>query len=140
MKCKLFAVIALTVLSSSCIPFMSDEQNTSLWMSKEKRMESFKREQNLYLGREFYSEVPESAWCKNNECLKLEDSTMEYIEGPFRKLNECIVAWRVDPKQSTGNYQYRSGPVYYGLGKRLSWRYISRPEDCLTTLRFWGPW
>jgi len=122
---------------------MTNEQNTALWMSKEKQIESFKREQDFRLGKEFYTPMPESEWCKTNQCLKVEDSIMEYIEGPIRKdgsPGECVVAWRVDAKQSKGNYQYGTGPEYYGLGKRLSWRYISKPEDCLTTINFWGPW
>ncbi len=142
MRKKLFTIMALTIFSNGCIPFMTNDQNTAIWVSKEKRIESFKREQDLRLGKEFYTPVPESDWCKTNQCLKVEDSIMEYIERPIRKddsSGKCVIAWRVDAKQSTGNYQHGTGPVYYGLGKRLNWRYISNPEDCLTTLNFWGP-
>jgi hypothetical protein len=110
-------------------------------MSKERRMESFKHEQDFQLGKEFYISVPESEWCKTNLCSKVSDTVMEYTEDPARK-NEpgkCVIAWQVDTKQSTGNYQYGKGPVYYGLGKRMNWRYVSQPENCQTTLNFWGP-
>lgn len=143
MNRKLCALTALTLFCSGCIPFMTNEQNTALWMSKERRIDSFKRDQDIQLGKEFYTPVPESEWCKTNQCLKVDDSIMEYVEGPIRKddaSGKCVIAWRVDTRQGTGNYQYGTGPVYYGLGKRLGWRYVSTPEDCLTTINFWGPW
>lgn len=95
------------------------------------------------LGKEFYTPVPKSEWCKTNQCSKVDDSIIEYIEEPVRKdvsSRNCVIAWRVDTKQSTGNYQYGTGSVYYGLGKRLSWRYVSEPENCLTRINFWGPY
>lgn len=143
MNLRFFIVIVLAVCNSGCIPFMTNEQQTALWMSKEKRIASFKSEQDFQLGKEFYTPVPETEWCKTNQCLKIDDSIVEYIEGAVRKevsSRNCVIAWQVDAKQSSGNYQYGAGPVYYGLGKRLSWRYISNPEDCLTTINYWGPW
>jgi hypothetical protein len=107
MNSKYFIIIALTAFSNGCIPFMTNEQNTALWMSKEKRIESFKREQDFRLGKEFYTPVPESEWCKTNQCSKVDDSVMEYIEGPVRmdeSSGKCVIAWRVDAKQSIGNY------------------------------------
>lgn len=136
-------VTVLVIFCSGCIPFISDEQQTALWMSQEERIESFKRYLDFQLGKEFNTPVQKAEWCKTHRCLEISDSVTEYIEefinkkAPSRK---CVVAWKVDSKQSGGNYQYGKGPLFYGLGKRLSWRYVSRPEDCLTTISFWGPY
>lgn len=95
------------------------------------------------LGKEFYTPIQKAEWCKVNQCWEIGDSVTEYVEELVSKdypTRKCVIAWQVDAKQSGGNYQYGTGPVFYGLGKRLSWRYVSKPEDCLTTLGFWGPW
>jgi hypothetical protein len=87
--------------------------------------------------------VQKAEWCKVHQCSEVGDSVTEYIEESVSKdvpSRKCVISWRVDAKQSTGNYQYGKGPVYYGLGKRLSWCYVSVPEDCLTTIGFRGPW
>ncbi|ADN78329.1 hypothetical protein [Geobacter sulfurreducens] len=118
MTYKWLVVMALAALNSGCIPFMTNEQQTALWMSKEKRVESFKRDMDFRRGKEFYVSMPKTEWCKTNQCSKINDSITEYIEDPDRVLTgKCVVAWRVDEKQSTGNYQYGAGPVYYGLGR-----------------------
>lgn len=135
--------VALCFLVSGCIPFMTNEQQTRLWMSEEKRIESFKRDMDFQQGKEFYTPVEKAEWCKTHQCSEINASVTEYVEEFINKdipLRKCVIAWQVDAKQSSGHYQYGKGPVFYGHGKRMGWRYISRPEDCLTTIGFWGPW
>ena len=136
-----FCILALFIfVLDGCIPFMTNEQQTRLWMSQEKRIEGYKRGLDFQVGREYYTLVPKLEWCQKHQCSEISDSITEYVEEFIDDASrKCVIAWQVDARQSVGNYQYGTGPVNYGLGKRLNWRYISKPEDCLLTLAFWGP-
>lgn len=129
-------ILVLASLGGGCIPFLSNEQQTKLWMSQEKRMESFKRDMDFRIGKEYRRPVPKTEWCKTYQCFEIDESVTEYVEVLTNKdvpTRTCVIAWRVDAKQSTGNYQHAPGPLFYGYGKTLSWRYVSKPEECLTT-------
>jgi hypothetical protein len=135
MSGRLFVAV-LAILQSGCFPFLSNEQQTALWMSKEKRIATFKRDLDFQIGMEFHAPMQKEDWCKTHQCAEISESVTEYIEELVSKdvpSKKCVIAWHVDAKQSKGNYHYSSGQVPYGLGRRLSWRYVSEPGDCLST-------
>jgi hypothetical protein len=118
---------------------MSNEQQTSLWFTKEKRIAMFKQRMDGEIGKEFYVEMPKEEWCGINHCIQLDKTTTEYVlkRDPS---TQCVMAWVVDTTGSKGNYQHPPGPVFYSLGIRKSWRYLSKPELCYETINYNGPW
>jgi hypothetical protein len=136
---KRLAIILLCLGSQSCIPFMSNEQQTALWYSDDERVAMFKRQMDAEIGKELYFESPKQEWCKANRCTTISDSITEYTRKADSS-KECLVSWLVDASKSKGNYKYKDGPLYYGMGEKVEWRYVSEPKLCLQTINFNGPW
>jgi len=136
-------ILVVIVSISGCVPLAPDEFNTKLWMSTEERIEGFKRQLDYEIGREFYSLKTRDQICKRQKCNHISDVVTEYIFVQLSETNpprKCEYAWLVDLSQSKGNYQYKNGPLHLGLGKKIEWRYISNPDQCLETIGFSGPW
>ncbi len=144
MKMKVFAIVfAFPVLVMGCIPFASDELNTKIWMSEEKRVEGFKQDLDYDIGKELYSTKSKAEICSIQECNPISETLTEYVYQQTSSTNpsrKCVYAWTVDSSQSQGDYQYGTGLLYLGLGKKIKWRYLSSPDQCLMTIGFSGPW
>ncbi len=138
-----FAPIAFLFLLSGCIPFLSNETQSRLWLSLEDRVNSYKKYLDSQIGKEFLATVGFDVWCETNSCKINGDGTFELIEKQIDKNDQnrvCIISWTSDQKQSMGNYVIENKLLYYGFGKKLFWQYKSPPENCVTTINFKGPW
>ena len=117
---------------------MSNEQQNSLWWTKEERIQMFKRDRDREIGLPYYLSKPEQQWCEITQCIKVDDKTSEYIskEDP---LKTCVIAWVVNTT-AKGPYHHPNGMVFDIAGMKKGWRYISDPQLCFTTIMFNGPW
>jgi len=139
---SLFLVITLPFLISGCVPFASNEFNTKLWLSEEKRIQGYKQRLDYEIGKEFYSTMDKSEICSKQECIYISETVTEYIyewEENTNPPRKCIFAWLVDESQSKGPNPYGNKHLL-SLGRKIKWRYISNPDQCLDGINFLGPW
>lgn len=112
-------------------------------MSKQKRIGAFKENLDSSVGQELYSRMKKEELCRVQKCNHVSETVTEFIYELVSETNPprtCVYAWLVDAKHTDGDYRYGEGPHYCGLGKKVSWRYLSSSDQCLVTVGFSGPW
>ena len=111
---------------------------TSLTMSKQDRMDSFKKNMDWHINKPYYGGINKA--CSSNSKCDATEKNIIAISSNGDPLKECVTTLYVDTSKK-GIYKHPTNGMEFNIdGIVTKWVYDSSPELCLVTISWWGPW
>lgn len=103
-------------------------------MSVKAKQQMFIDMRNYEIGEPFYSH--EKSGMKE---IIISEKLSEYIQDPI-PVSGCGIAWEVDTTKR-GLYLHPTNGITFQIeGFKKSWHFTGNPENCQTSVNWFGPW